>query len=75
MSGEKKSEDYTTPVFHTQGGGLARRAHPGSDIFYFVEAPDRGTGLSVGDRVPDEWGLAPANDLARQEDDQPDGFL
>lgn len=55
-------EDYIYPVYGTQGGGLAREFH-GS--YFFIEAP-RGVGLLPGDEVPPDWGLEPANLLARK---------
>jgi hypothetical protein len=61
---------YPYSVWHTQGGGLVRRA---GDYYVFVEAPDPSTHLKVGDTMPDEWGLAPANDLAVQEMTEAEG--
>lgn len=55
-------KNYDFPVWHTQGGGLAR--HAGGDVYTFVEAPDSSTGLRVSDTVPKEWGLVPANKKA-----------
>ena len=57
------SAEHDYPVWGTQGGGLVRQsgAH-----YIFVEKPDC-PGLDVGDRMPDEWGLAPANNAARDE--------
>jgi hypothetical protein len=57
-------EDYKYPVYGTQGGGLAREV---AGKYFFIEPPDSGTGLRVGDEVPVEWDLAPANHLARNE--------
>ncbi len=51
-------------VWYTQGGGLVRRVG-GQHIF--VEKPHPSVGLDVGDDMPEEWGLAPANDIAMQE--------
>lgn len=53
--------EYPFPVFHTQGGGLARQD---GDRYIFVEAPEPGVRLGIGDEVPEEWGLAPANNAA-----------
>ena len=58
---------YPYAVWVTQGGGLARRLHKGMalpGLFVFVEAP-HSQSLGVGDYVPEEWGLEPANGLAR----------
>ena len=54
--------NYNFPVFHTQGGGLVRQT--AGDGYTFVEAPDRCLNLDVGDPMPAEWGLAPANQAA-----------
>ncbi len=62
--------DY--PVWATQGGGLAREVN---GTYIFIEKPPGCPGLGVGDNVPEEWGLAPANERARQkmmeDDDEP----
>ncbi len=55
---------FKFPVWGTQGGGLVRAV---SGKYIFVTEPNC-PGLTVGDEMPEEWGLAPANDLARQED-------
>lgn len=54
--------DYHFPVFGTQGGGLAREVN-GSYIF--VEPPPDFPNMTVGSEVPEEWGLVPANQAAR----------
>lgn len=54
---------FNFPVFGTQGGGLVR---PASNGYIFVEKPDC-PGLDVGDKMPPEWGIVPANSLANQE--------
>lgn len=59
-------ETYNFAVYYTQGGGLARLSGQ-SDTYVFVEAPSPEMGLGVGDFVPREWGLAPANLLAHEE--------
>jgi len=53
---------YDYPVFATQGGGLVREV--GKNTYVFVEQPDC-PGLEVGDVMPSEWDLAPANQQAR----------
>ena len=58
--------DKKYAVWGTQGGGLVREVNPGQ--FIFVEKPDC-PGLDVGDLMPDQWGIIPANDKARQEMD------
>ena len=50
-------------VWGTQGGGLVRDVN-GS--FIFVENPDC-PGFNVGDEMPEEWGVEPANELAEAE--------
>jgi hypothetical protein len=56
---------YAFPVYGTQGGGLARKD---GDKFFFVEAPDEIMNLKVGDEVPHEWGIVPANEHAHNEE-------
>jgi len=51
------------PVYGTQGGGLAREVN---GVFIFIEQPDC-PGLQVGDEVPCEWDLQPANNLAQEK--------
>ncbi len=58
--------EYNFPVFATQGGGLARQVGD-SDTFIFVEASDC-PGLGVGDFVPKEWDLIPANRAASEDE-------
>lgn len=59
----------TYPVWATQGGGLVRDKHD-SGVYIFVEKPEDVPGLDVGDVMPVEWGIIPANDLARDEIDR-----
>ena len=59
-----KEKAYDFPVYYTQGGGLAREVAPG--ICVFVEEPV-GSGLKVGDTMPKEWGIIPANELAKEQ--------
>lgn len=42
-------------MYGTQGGGTAQYDEHG--VLRFATAPASGTGLKVGDVVPDEWGL------------------
>jgi hypothetical protein len=51
---------YNFPVYGTQGGGLAREVN---GTYIFITDPDC-PGLAVGDEVPKEWDIQPANDLA-----------
>ncbi len=61
---------YDFPVWTTQGGGLVR--WDGSS-FVFVEPPTSpGLLFSVGDRMPDQWSVFPANGLARFQEDADD---
>ena len=54
---------YGYPVWGTQGGGLVRFVR---DKYIFITKPDC-PGLDVGDEMPEEWDVAPANELAFQE--------
>ena len=64
MAQEKK---YNFPVFGTQGGGLVRELKTQNGYEYiFVEPPPEGMGLDVGDFMPKEWGIIPANQQARE---------
>ncbi len=60
--------EYKYPVWGTQGGGLVREA---GGTYIFVEKPNC-PGLDVGDEMPEEWGIIPANGLARQDFDRMD---
>ena len=58
---------YDYPVWHTQGGGLVREVN-GRCIF--IEKPQDGCfGFGVGDEMPTDWGICPANELACEEMD------
>lgn len=60
---DEKSYDF--PVFGTQGGGLVREVRAASGYeYYFVEAPKQCPMFRVGDRMPEEWGVTPANSAA-----------
>lgn len=52
---------YPFPVYGTQGGGLAKAV--GSDSMVWVEPPKEFPEVGVGDFVPREWGVTPANGL------------
>jgi len=51
------------PIWGTQGGGLVREI---GNRFFFIEKPDC-PGLNVGDKMPEQWGVIPANQHARYE--------
>jgi hypothetical protein len=55
-------KDYNYPVYGTQGG-LCRFI---GETGIFITKPDC-PGFDVGDEVPQEWDMLPANDLACQE--------
>ena len=55
---------YNYPVFGTQGGGLVREVNKSPFTYVFVEKPDC-SGLDVGDMMPKEWDIIPANQAAR----------
>ena len=61
MAGEAA---FPFPVWGTQGGGLVREAGT-SGVYHFVQAPEPDMNLGVGDTMPREWGIAPANTAAR----------
>jgi hypothetical protein len=72
MKGQSDMErDYNYPVFGTQGGGLVREVSQNPFSYVFVEKPDC-PGLDVGDTMPKEWDLIPANQAARDLLDQED---
>ena len=54
---------YDYPVYGTQGGGLVREVN---GVYVFIEKPTC-PGLDVGDKMPEEWGIIPANDHALDE--------
>jgi hypothetical protein len=60
-------EQYAFPVFGTQGGGLVRWVN---GQYEFVEVPDWITGAKVGDPMPEEWGVIPANNSAQRQVEQ-----
>jgi len=55
--------EYDYPVWGTQGGGLVREV---GKKYIFVTKPTC-PGFDVGDEMPEEWGIGPANKLAREE--------
>ena len=57
------NRNYRYAVWGTQGGGLVREVE---EVYIFVEKPDF-LGLDVGDTMPEQWGLIPANNLAHWE--------
>jgi hypothetical protein len=58
------NRNYSFPVWGTQGGGLVREV--GANQYIFIEKPDC-PGLDVGDYMPPEWGIIPANTQASEE--------
>lgn len=58
------TKKYRFPIWGTQGGGLVREVN---GAYVFVEPPPDFPNLTVGAIMPSEWGIAPANDLARRE--------
>ena len=56
-------KEYDYPVWATQGGGLVREV---GEKYIFVERPNC-PGLDVGDEIPEEWGVIPANERARKQ--------
>lgn len=58
---DPKQKQY--PVYATQGGGLVR---PVDDTFVFITSSNV-PGLEVGDIMPTEWGIIPANKWAMEE--------
>ncbi len=65
LAEQKKLEAYPFPVFGTQGGGLVREVSQNPFVYGFVEAPEGCPSLQVGDTMPSEWDIAPANQAAR----------
>ena len=59
----REAATFPFPVWRTQGGGLVSDEHKGG-VYRFVEAPELGMNLKVGDPMPAEWGIAPANTAA-----------
>lgn len=55
---------HNFPVFVTQGGGLVREISQNPYVYVFVEKPDC-PGLDVGETMPKEWDIVPANQAAR----------
>ncbi|MBU0597942.1 hypothetical protein KKF61_03005 [Patescibacteria group bacterium] len=55
---------YDYPVWATQGGGLVREV---GGMLIFVESPPNFPELNVGDEMPAEWGIAAANNHARDQ--------
>ena len=52
------------PIFFCQGGVLVREI--GDSNLYTLLEPLPSCGLNVGDMMPQEWSLAPANEAARR---------
>lgn len=58
------SNQFNFPVYGTQGGGLVREI---KGEYVFIEAPPAHFGLGVGDIMPKDWGVCPANQNAREQ--------
>jgi len=56
---------YPYAVYSPEGGGLA--VYKDGNKRIFIEAPPEVMGLHVGDEVPSEWSMFPANRLAQAE--------
>jgi len=51
------------PIFGTQGGGLVEEVVKG-EMYRFVEAPPDCPMFQIGDTMPIEWSIVPANAAA-----------
>lgn len=56
---------FNYPVWGTQGGGLVRET---DGMYIFVSKPDC-PGLDVGDEMPEDWSIVPANRRAMLEEE------
>jgi len=63
------SANYNFPVWETQGGGLVRQE---GEHYIFVEAPEGFPEIQAGDRMHEMWDLIPANESAREIEDEQD---
>ena len=59
-------QSYRFPVYSTKGGGLVR---PVNGAYVFVSESDL-PGLGVGEIMPKNWWIVPANQLAVQLDNE-----
>lgn len=57
------NRNYNFPVYYTQGGGLVRSIE---NCYIFIEKPNC-PGLDIGDIMPEQWGIVPANSVAMAE--------
>ncbi len=64
--GAEMEKIYNYPVFGTQGGGLVREVSQNLYRYVFIEKPDC-PGLDVGDFMPEQWDIIPANQSARDQ--------
>jgi hypothetical protein len=62
-----KERTYNFPVFAAQGGGLVREVEIANRTYeyFFVEVPE-GFMFAVGDKMPTEWDIVPANGAAQE---------
>ena len=70
------ANNYDFPVYRTQGGGLVKEV---DGKLVWVETPTSSAfaRMKIGDEMPEEWDIAPGNELARKEliqDDIPDSL-
>ncbi len=63
----KNPESYTNPLYTTPHGGLAHMTEHGHGPMVFQEVPDM-PDFKVGDAVPHDWELIPANQAARDRE-------
>lgn len=62
----KDRESYGCAVYQTRFNGLVRWV---DGVYVFVEKPDC-PGLDIGDDMPKEWHVTPANERAREAADE-----
>ena len=62
------NQKYDFAVWATQGGGLVSAGLGDDRTYRFVEAPPDQPDLKVGDELPPEWGLIPANTAATAQE-------
>ena len=60
------AQEYDFPVYRTQGGGLVKEV---DGKLVWVETPNSPAFayMNVGDEMPEDWDITPANELARKE--------
>jgi hypothetical protein len=58
------AREYDYSIWGTQGGGIVRYV---DGKYVFIKKPDDCMGFDVGDTMPEEWGIVPANSKAEEE--------